>query len=166
MNEKELRELEYEREMQEQAEYMSRWKLRKEIKKKLRALRKKIKADEASLPHLKIISANLDDIEKSLDPCTMINLNEKLKKSLAMTNPPTPLISRFGVKSFKETYEFPSTWEPAQRIEAKGMVAQELAKDMGRKLLEEGGMDIREWYDEDKRRQHIELIVNVMVNNK
>ena len=157
---------EYEMEMQEQAEYMSRWKLRKEIKKKLRELWKKVKADEASLPQLQTISRNLDDIEKPLEPCTILNPEEKPKKDLIMKNPPTPLISRFGIKSFKETYEFPSTWEPAQKMEAKGIVAQELAKDMGRKLLEEGGMDIREWYDEERRCQRIELVVNVVVDDK
>lgn len=157
---------EYEMEMQEQAEYMSRWKLRKEIKKKLRALRKMLKADEASLPHLQTISRRLDDVENPLEPCVIPNPDENPKKNLAMKNPPTPLISRFGIKSFKETYEFPSTWEPAQKMEAKGMVAQELAKDMGRKLLEEGGMDIREWYDEERRCQRIELIVNVMVDDR
>jgi hypothetical protein len=156
----------YEKEMQEQAEYIARYKTRKEIKKKLRELRKKVKAVEASLPHLQTISRRLDDVENPLDPCTISNPDEKLKKSLAMTNPPTPLISRLGVKSFKETYEFPSTWEPAQKMEAKGMVAQELAKDMGRKLLEEGGMDIREWYDEERQCQHIELVVNVMVDDR
>ena len=157
---------EYEMEMQEQAEYMSRWKLRKEIKKKLRELWKKVKADEASLPQLQTNSRNLDDIEKPLEPCTILNPEEKPKKDLIMKNPPTPLISRFGIKSFKETYEFPSTWEPAQKMEAKGIVAQELAKDMGRKLLEEGGMDIREWYDEERRCQRIELVVNVVVDDK
>ena len=147
----------YEKEMQEQAEYIARYKTRKEIK---------VKADEASLPQLQTISRNLDDIENPLEPCTILNPDEKPKKDLTIKNPPTPLISRLGIKSFKETYEFPSTWEPAQRIEAKGMVAQELAKDMGRKLLEEGGMDIREWYDEDRQCQRIELIVNVMVDGK
>lgn len=156
----------YEKEMQEQAEYIARYKARKEIKKKLRELRKKVKADKASLPQLQTISRNLDDIEKPLESCTILNPEEKPKKDLIMKNPPTPLISRLGVKSFKETYEFPSTWEPAQKMEAKGMVAQELAKDMGRKLLEEGGMDIREWYDEERQCQRIELVVNVMVDNK
>ena len=150
----------YEMEMQEQAEYMSRWKLRKEIKKKLRELRKKVKADEASLPQLQAISRNLDDVENPLEPCTILNPDKNPKKDLIMTNPPTPLISRLGIKTFKETYEFPSTWGASE------IVMQNLARDMGRKLLEEGGIDIREWYDEDKQRQYIELGVNVMVDNK
>lgn len=156
----------YEKEMQEQSEYIERWKLKKEIKRKLKALRKKLKGDITALPQLQAISRNLDDIEKPLEPCTILNPEEKPKKDLIMKNPPTPLISRLGIKTFKETYDFPWTWESTQRIEASEIVMQNLARDIGRKLLEEGGIDIREWYDEDKQRQHIELVVNVMVDNR
>ena len=78
---------EYEREMQEQAEYMSRWKLRKEIKKKLRALRKKIKADEASLPQLQTISRRLDDVEIPLEPCVMENPDSTAESGFSGKNP-------------------------------------------------------------------------------
>ena len=77
----------YEREMQEQAESIERWRLRKEIKKKLRALRKMLKGDIISLPHLQIISKDLATLVDFRTLEALRILEEKGKDVPAPQNP-------------------------------------------------------------------------------
>ena len=166
MNEKELRELEYEREMQAQAECMSRWKLRKEIKNKLRALRKKIKADETSLPHLKAISRNLDDVEKPLDPCVMQNPDPIPKSNFCEKN------LTIKLPCHVEHYEMTFAYDP-RMVEApsvgriEDVILEGLAKKFGYKLLKAGAIQYRicdNTIIEDKKQ--IEMKVDVVVEDK
>ena len=141
----------YEREMQEQAEYMSRWKLRKEIKKKLRALRKKVKADEASLPRLKAISRRLDDVEKPLEPCVMENPEPKL-------NPYKDLnihITHTHVQSYKARYMFAKC--PLPHLE-------EFGESFGRQLMQEGLIKVK-IDDIDENSGVVEMQIDVVVED-
>ena len=76
MNEKELRELEYEREMQEQAESIERWRLKKEIKRKIKALRKNLRKYQDDLLHLQQINTKIDELENQLSTQTQVKMRE------------------------------------------------------------------------------------------
>ena len=52
----------YEREMQEQAESIEKWKLKKEIKRKIKALRKNLRKYQDDLPHLQQINTKIDEL--------------------------------------------------------------------------------------------------------
>lgn len=153
MNEKELRELEYEREMQAQAECMSRWKLRKEIKKKLRALRKKIKADEASLPQLQTISRNLDDVEKPLTPCVMENPERKLNSYNDLNIHITPA----HAQTYKARYMF-ATYPPPS-LEGFG-------ESFGRQLMQEGLIKVKIYDGDSENIGVVEMQIDVVVEDR
>lgn len=143
----------YEREMQEQAEYMSRWKLRKEIKKKLRALRKKIKADEASLPHLKAISENLEQVENPLQDCVMENPEQKL-------NPYKDLnihITHTHVQSYKARYTFAKY--PFPHLE-------EFGESFGRQLMQEGLIKVKIYDADSENVGVVEMQIDVVVEDR
>ena len=153
MNEKELRELEYEREMQAQAECMSRWKLRKEIKKKLRALRKKIKADEASLPRLKTISRKLDDVENPLEPCVMENPERKLNPYNDLNIHITPA----HAQTYKARYMFAKY--PLPHLE-------EFGESFGRQLMQEGLIKVKIYDGDNKNIGVVEMQIDVVVEDR
>ena len=145
MNEKELRELEYEREMQAQAECMSRWKLRKEIKKKLRALRKKIKADEASFPQLQIIDKDLATLVNSRTLEALRILEEKGKDVPVLQNPKIPPAVQFDpmdIRIHKYTYVYDTNTIPAEVEESEilNICLKEMARSFGEDLLEESAI--------------------------
>lgn len=136
---------EYEEEMQEQAEYMSRWKLRKEIKKKLRALRKKVKADEASLPQLQIIDKDLAVLVNSRTLEALRILEEKGKDISALQNPKIPPAVQFDpmdIRIHKYTYVYDTNTIPAEVEESEilNICLKEMARSFGEDLLEEGAI--------------------------
>ena len=146
MDEKELRELEYEKEMQEQAEYMSRWKLRKEIKKKLKALRKMLKGDIISLPQLNIIDKDLATLA---DPRTLEALRileENGKDIPTPQNPKIPSAVQFDpmdIRIFKERCAYDTSAVSAAGVkesEILDIYLHEMAETFGEKLLEEGAI--------------------------
>ena len=161
MNEKNLRELEYEREMQEQADYIERWKLRKEIKKKLRALRKKIKADEASLPRLQTISRKLDDVEIPLEPCVMQNPKENYGL-IFMEETPTIKCAPCHVEHYMRTF----VYDPRMLITPfeKDMILKQMSEEFGYELLKANAIQYRIYNNMDKKR--IEMKVDVVVEDR
>jgi hypothetical protein len=161
MNEKELRELEYEKEMQEQAEYMSRWKLRKEIKKKLRALRKKIKADEASLPQLKTISRRLDDIEIPLDPCVMQNPQEDYGL-IFMKETPTIKCVPYHVEHYKRTFAY----DPRLVIVPSTDSLKEMSQAFGYELLKAGAIQYKIYDNRIMDTKQVEMKMDVVVEDR
>ena len=160
MNEKELRELEYEKEMQEQAEYISRWKLRKEIKKKLRALRKKIKADEASLPRLKTISRRLDDVEIPLEPCVMKNPEQTPSLNFSKKNP-TVIWQPCHTEHFHKIYTYDSCFV---NDHLEDVILKEMAEEFGYELLKAGAIQYRICDNMDKKQ--VEMKVDVVVEDR
>ena len=157
----------YEREMQEQAEYMSRWKLRKEIKTKLRALRKKIRKDEASLPRLKTISRNLDDVEKSLEPCTMINPDPAPKSNFCEKNP-TIIWQPCHTEHYMRTFVYDPRMVEAPSVgRIEDVILKEMAEEFGYELLKAGAIQYR-IYDnriiEDKKQ--VEMKIDVVVEDR
>lgn len=161
MNEKELRELEYEKEMQEQAEYMSRWKLRKEIKKKLRVLRKKIKADEASLPQLKTISRNLDDVEKPLEPCTIQNPEPTPSLNFSKKNP-TVIWQPCHIEHYCRTFAY----DPRLVIVPSTDSLKEMSQAFGYELLKAGAIQYKIYDNRIMDTKQVEMKVDVVVEDK
>ena len=157
---------EYEREMQEQAEYMSRWKLRKEIKKKLRALRKKVRKDEASLPHLKTISRRLDDVEKPLEPCVMENPEPTPKSNFCEKN-----LEIMWQPCHTEHYHRKFVYDP-RMVEApsvgriEDVILKEMAEEFGYELLKAGAIQYR-IYDSAimEHKKQVEMKVDVVIED-
>lgn len=166
MNEKILRKLEYEREMQEQAEYMSRWKLRKEIKKKLRALRKKIKADEASLPQLKTIFCKLDNVEILLDSCTMKNLDPMPKSNFCEKNP-TVIWQPCHTEHYRRTFAY----DPRMAVDSstdriEDVILKEMSEKFGYELLKAGAIQYRICDDAImEHKKQVEMKVDVVMED-
>ena len=163
MNEKNLRELEYEREMQEQADDIERWKLRKEIKKKLRTLRKKIKADEASLPQLQTISRRFDDVEKPLEPC--VRANDELIPNL---NSCEKNLEIMWQPCHTEHYHRKFVYNP-RMIEApfeKDVILEEMAEEFGYELLKAGAIQYRIYDGDSRDTKIIEMKVDVVVEDR
>ena len=162
MNEKVLRELEYEREMQAQAEYMSRWKLRKEIKKKLRALRKKIKADETSLPRLKTISRRLDDVEKPLEPCVMENPNPTAKSGSYGKNP-TILWQPCHMEHYRRVFAYDPRMVKAS---SEDVILKEMSEAFGYELLKANAIQYRIYDNRIMDTKQVEMKVDVVVEDR
>ena len=163
MNEKNLRELEYEREMQEQADYIEQWKLRKEIKKKLRALRKKVRKDEASLPQLQTISRRLDDVEKPLEPCVMENPEPIPKSNFYEKN-----LEIMWQPCHTEHYHRKFVYNP-RMVEAsfeKDVILEEMAEEFGYELLKAGAIQYRIYDGDSKDTKIIEMKVDVVVEDR
>ena len=148
----------YEREMQEQAEYMSRWKLRKEIKKKLRALRKKIKADETSLPRLKMISRRLDDVEKPLEPCVMQNPDSTLKSNFREKNP-TIIWQPCHTEHYHRTFAY----DPRM---VEDVILKEMAEKFGYELLKANAIQYRIYDNKVMDTKQVEMKVDVVVEDR
>ena len=165
MNEKDLRELEYEREMQAQAECMSRWKLRKEIKKKLRALRKKIKADETSLPHLKTISRRLDDVEIPLEPCVMENPDSTPKSNFYEKNLTIKLPCH--VEHYEMTFAYDPRMVAAPSIDRiEDVILEGMTEKFGYKLLKAGAIQYRIYNSAImEHKKQIEMKVDVVIED-
>ena len=157
----------YEMEMQEQAEYMSRWKLRKEIKKKLRELRKKIKADEASLPQLQTISRRLDDVEIPLEPCVMENPDSTAESGSYGKNP-TIIWQPCHTEHYRKTFAYDPRMvisPSADRIE--DVILKQMSEEFGYELLKAGAIQYRICDNaiiEDKKQ--VEMKVDVVVEDK
>lgn len=152
----------YEREMQEQAEYMSRWKLRKEIKKKLRTLRKKIKADETSLPRLKTISRRLDDVEKPLEPCTIQN-PEPTAKSGSYGKNPTILRQPYHVEHYRRVFAYDPRMVEAP---SEDVILKEMAEEFGYELLKANAIQYRIYDNKVMDTKQVEMKVDVVVKDK
>lgn len=163
MNEKELRELEYEREMQAQAECMSRWKLRKEIKKKLRELRKKIKADETSLPHLKTISRRLDDVEIPLEPCTMQNPDSTAESNFYGKNP-TILWQPCHTEHYRRTF----VYDPRTLIAPfeQDIILKQMSEKFGYELLKANAIQYKICDNGIMDTKQVEMKVDVVVEDR
>ena len=154
----------YEREMQEQAEYMSRWKLRKEIKKKLRALRKKIKADEASLPHLKTISRRLDDVEIPLEPCVMENPDSTTESNFSGKNP-TIIWQPCHTEHYRRTFAYDPRMVFASSINRiEDVILKEMAEEFGYELLKANAIQYRIYNNMDTKQ--VEMKVDVVVEDR
>lgn len=153
---------EYEMEMQEQAEYMSRWKLRKEIKKKLRALRKKIKADEASLPQLKTISRRLDDVEIPLEPCVRENDEPMLKSNFCEKNP-TIIWQPCHTEHYRRTFPY----DPRMINEFSFIdILKEMSETFGYELLKAGAIQYKVYDNRIMEIKQVEMKVDVVVEDK
>lgn len=167
MNEKNLRELEYEREMQEQADYIERWKLRKEIKKKLRALRKKVRKDKASLPHLKIIDKDLATLVDSRTLEALRILEEK-GKNVPATQNPTIIWQPCHTEHYMRTFAYDPRMVIAPSVDRiEDVILKEMAEEFGYELLKAGAIQYR-IYDnriiEDKKQ--VEMKVDVVVEDR
>lgn len=162
MNEKNLRELEYEREMQEQADYIERWKLRKEIKKKFRALRKKIKADETSLPQLQTISRRLDDVEIPLEPCVMQNPEPTPESNFCEKN-----LEIMWQPCHTEHYHRKFVYNPRMLIAPfeENIILKEMAEEFGYELLKAGAIQYRIYDGDSKDTKIIEMKVDVAIED-
>jgi hypothetical protein len=158
---------EYEMEMQEQAEYMSRWKLRKEIKKKLRALRKKIKADEASLPQLQTISRRLDDVEIPLEPCVMENPEPTAEFSPYEKNP-TIIWQPCHTEHYRRTFAYDPRMvvaPSADRIE--DVILKQMSEEFGYELLKAGAIQYRICDNVImEHKKQVEMKVDVVVDDR
>lgn len=157
----------YEREIQEQAEYMSRWKLRKEIKKKLRALRKKIKADEASLPHLKTISRRLDDVEKPLEPCVMQNPEpmpnlDSCEKNLKIIWQPC------HTEHFQRSYAYDPRMVNAPSVDRiEDVILKEMSEEFGYELLKAGAIRYKIYNNAIiEHKKQVEMKIDVVVEDR
>ena len=147
----------YEKEMQEQAEAIERWKLKKEIKRKLKVLRKKLKGDVTSLPHLQTISENLDRVENPLSPC--VQANDELK-----LNPYKDLnihISHAQPTRLKQIYRY----DPHYMIDemTDHMILEEMSKDFGRELLREKAIQYRIIDEIDSGMRKFEIMIDVVL---
>ena len=152
----------YEMEMQEQAEYMSRWKLRKEIKKKLRVLRKKVRKDEASLPQLQTISRRLDDVEKPLEPCVMENPEPTPKSNFCEKN-----LEIMWQPCHTEHYHRKFVYDPRMLIAPfeKDIILKEMAEEFGYELLKANAIQYRICDDTSKDKIIIEMKVDVVIED-
>ena len=156
---------EYEKEMQEQAEYMSRWRLRKEIKKKLRALRKKIKADEASLPHLQIIDK---DLAALVDSRTLEALRILEEKGKNVPAPQTPTIK--CVPCHTEHYMRTFAYDPRMVIDPpadciEDVILKEMAEEFGYELLKANAIQYRIYNSAIIDKKQVEMKVDVVVES-
>lgn len=166
MNEKELRELEYEKEMQEQAEYMSRWKLRKQIKQKLKALRKMLKGDIISLPQLNIIDKDLATLA---DPRTLEALRILEEKGKDVPAPQTPTIKYvpYHVEHYKRTFVYDPRMvvaSSADRIE--DVILKQMSEEFGYELLKANAIQYRIYNSAIIDKKQVEMKVNVVVEDK
>lgn len=162
MNEKNLRELEYEREMQEQADYISRWKLRKEIKKKLRALRKKIRKDEASLPQLKIIDKDLATL---VDSRTLeaLRILEENGKDIPATQNPTIKCVPCHVEHYERTFAYdPRMINTFSFVD----ILEEMSEKFGYELLKAGAIQYKVYDNRIMETKQVEMKVDVVVNDR
>ena len=150
----------YEMEMQEQAEYMSRWKLRKEIKKKLRALRKKVKADEASLPQLQIIDK---DLAVLVNPRTLEALRILEEKGKNIPAPQNPIIKcvPYHVEHYRRTFA-------PLMVEAsfKDVILKEMSEEFGYELLKAGAIQYRIYDNKIMNTKQVEMKVDVVVEDR
>lgn len=158
---------EYEKEMQEQAEYMSRWKLRKEIKKKLRALRKKIKADEASLPHLQIIDK---DLAALVNPHTLeaLRILEEKGKNVPAPQIPTIKCVPYHVEHYKRVFPYDPRMVIAPSTDCfEDIILKEMSRALGYELLKAGAIRYR-IYDNAiiEHKKQIEMKVDVVVEDE
>ena len=157
----------YEREMQEQAEYMSRWKLRKEIKKKLRALRKKIKADEASLPQLQTISRRLDDVEIPLEPCVMQNPDSTAESDFCRKNP-TIIWQPCHTEHYRRTFAYDPRMVIAPSVDRiEDIILKQMSEEFGYELLKTGAIQYRICDDAImEHKKQVEMKVDVVVEDR
>ena len=145
-------------EMQEQAEYMSRWKLRKEIKKKLRTLRKKVQTNEASIPRLKTISRNLDDVEKPLEPCVMKNPEPTLKSNFCEKNP-TIIWQPCHTEHYHRTFAYdPRMVEAPSDGRIEDVILKQMSEEFGYELLKAGAIRYRIYDDRIMVERHRNFI--------
>ena len=166
MNEKELRELEYEREMQEQAEYMSRWKLRKQIKRKLKALRKMLKGDIISLPHLQIIDKDLATLA---DPRTLEALRILEEKGKNVPAPQTPTIKYvpYHVEHYKRTFVYDPRMVAASSTDRiEDVILKQMSEEFGYELLKANAIQYRIYNSAMIDKKQVEMKVDVVVEDE
>ena len=158
---------EYEKEMQEQAEYLSKWKLRKEIKKKLRALRKKVKANEASLPQLETISRRLDDVEIPLEPCVMSNPESTPSLDFRKPNP-TIIWQPCHTEHFHKLYAYDPRFVTAPSVDRiEDVILKEMAEEFGYELLKAGAIQYRICDNAViEHKKQVEMKIDVIVEDR
>ena len=157
----------YEMEMQEQAEYMSRWKLRKEIKKKLRVLRKKVRKDEASLPQLQTISRRLDDVEKPLEPCVMQNPEPTAESDFYGKNP-TIIWQPCHTEHYRRTFAYDPRMVIAHSVDRiEDIILKQMSEEFGYELLKTGAIQYRICDDAImEHKKQVEMKVDVVVEDR
>lgn len=157
----------YEMEMQEQAEYMSRWKLRKEIKKKLRVLRKKVRKDEASLPQLQTISRRLDDVEKPLEPCVMQNPEPTAESDFYGKNP-TIIWQPCHTEHYRRTFAYDPRMVIAPSVDRiEDIILKQMSEEFGYELLKTGAIQYRICDDAImEHKKQVEMKVDVVVEDR
>ena len=157
----------YEMEMQEQAEYMSRWKLRKEIKKKLRVLRKKVRKDEASLPQLQTISRRLDDVEKPLEPCVMQNPEPTAESDFYRKNP-TIIWQPCHTEHYRRTFAYDPRMVIAPSVDRiEDIILKQMSEEFGYELLKTGAIQYRICDDAImEHKKQVEMKVDVVVEDR
>lgn len=166
MNEKELRKLEYEREMQEQAEYMSRWKLRKQIKQKLKALRKMLKGDIVSLPHLNIIDKDLATLVdfRTLEALRILEENGK-----DVPAPQTPTIKYvpYHVEHYKRTFVYdPRMIIASSTDRIEDVILKQMSEEFGYELLKANAIQYRIYNSAIIDKKQVEMKVDVVVEDR
>lgn len=156
----------YEKEMQEQAEYMSRWKLRKEIKKKLRALRKKVKADEASLPHLQIIDK---DLAALVNPHTLeaLRILEEKEKNIPAPQTPTIKCVPYHVEHYKRTFVYdPRMIVASSTDHIEDVILKQMSEEFGYELLKTNAIQYRIYNSAIIDKKQVEMKVDVVVEDE
>lgn len=148
----------YEREMQEQAESIARWKLKKEIKRKIKALRKNLRKYQDDLPHLQQINTKIDELENQLSARAQVKKRETPLVSYEAGIPANfkPMMTR----TFREKYEYDAILLDT----FAELVLIDKAKEIGKELLAEGAIKYCV-YDSDRQgRKCIEMEVTVLVD--
>ena len=155
----------YEMEMQEQAEYISRWKLRKEIKKKLRALRKKLKGDMISLPQLQIIDKDLATLVDSRTLEALRILEEKGKNIPAPQNP-TIIWQPCHTEHFRKSYSYDPRMVIAPSVDRiEDVILKEMAEEFGYELLKANAIQYRIYNSAIIDKKQVEMKVDVVVES-
>lgn len=156
----------YEMEMQEQAEYMSRWKLRKEIKKKLRALRKKVRKDEASLPHLQIIDKDLAALVNS-HTLEALRILEEKGKNIPAPQTPTIKCVPYHVEHYKRVFPYDPRMVIASSTDRfEDIILKEMSQAFGYELLKAGAIQYKIYDNRIMDTKQVEMKVDVVVEDE
>ena len=146
---------------------MSRWKLRKEIKKKLRELRKKLKADEASLPQLQIIDKDLATL---VDPRTLeaLRILEEKGKNIPASQNPTIIWQPCHTEHYRKTFAYDPRMVVAPSVDRiEDVILKQMSEEFGYELLKAGAIQYRICNNkiiEDKKQ--VEMKVDVVIEDE
>lgn len=154
----------YEKEMQEQAESIERWRLKKEIKRKIKALRKNLRKHQDDLPHLQQINTKIDELENQLSTQAQVKMRETPPVSYEAGIPANfkPMMTR----TFREKYEYDSLLltSSAESVLVDNCL-ERLAREIGEELLAEEAIKYCV-YDSDRQgKKCIEMEVTVLAED-